>query len=98
MVKTPEPKSSNSIPDPIPYWCLQHDISPRLGARLVQQGVRLHFLGDRAGCIGIFAPEVAQALELAFPVLVERLEKLLRSGELDPRRQHSIAVQHADDS
>ncbi len=40
-------------------------------------------------------PEVAQALELAFPVLVERLEKLLRSGELDPRRQHSVAVQHA---
>lgn len=95
MVKTPDPKTSNSIPDQIPYWGLQHDISPRLGARLVQQGVCLHFLGNRAGCIGIFDPEVAQALELAFPVLVERLEKLLLSGELDPRRQHSVAVQHA---
>lgn len=86
MVKTPDPNTSNSIPDPIPYWGLQHDITPRLGARLIQQGVRLHFLGDRAGYIGIFEPEVAQALELAFPVLVERLETILRSGELDPRR------------
>ncbi|MBC3216679.1 type IV toxin-antitoxin system YeeU family antitoxin [Serratia fonticola] len=96
MVKTPDPKTSNSISEPTPYWGLQHDISPRLGARLVQQGACLHFLGDRAGCIGIFDPEVAQALELAFPVLVERLETLLRSGELDPRRQHCVAVQHAD--
>lgn len=95
MVKILGPNTSNSIPAPIPYWGLQHDISPHLGARLIQQGVRLHFLGDRAGCIGVFDPEVAQALELAFPVLVERLERLLRSGELDPRRQHSVAVQHA---
>ncbi|MFO6494545.1 MULTISPECIES: type IV toxin-antitoxin system YeeU family antitoxin [Enterobacterales] len=96
MVKISDPKTSNSIPDQIPYWGLQHDITPRLGARLIQQGARLHFLGDRAGCIGIFDPEVAQALELAFPVLVERLETLLRSGELDPRRQNCVAVQHAD--
>ncbi|AKG72517.1 hypothetical protein WN53_08450 [Serratia fonticola] len=90
-----DPKTSSSIPDPIPYWGLQYDITPRLGARLIQQGARLHFLGDRAGCIGIFDPEVPQALELAFPVLVERLERLLRLGELDPRRQHCVAVQHA---
>ncbi|CAI1790109.1 Putative antitoxin YfjZ [Serratia fonticola] len=95
MVKISDPKTSSSIPDPIPYWGLQYDITPRLGARLIQQGARLHFLGDRAGCIGIFDPEVPQALELAFPVLVERLERLLRLGELDPRRQHCVAVQHA---
>jgi cytoskeleton bundling-enhancing protein CbeA-like protein len=95
MVKISDPKTSNSIPDQIPYWGLQHDITPRLGARLIQQGARLHFLGDRAGCIGIFDPEVAQALELAFPVLVERLETLLRSGELDPRRQNFVAAQPA---
>ncbi|VTR57497.1 Putative antitoxin YfjZ [Serratia fonticola] len=83
MVKISDPKTSSSIPDPIPYWGLQYDITPRLGARLIQQGARLHFLGDRAGCIGIFDPEVPQALELAFPVLVERLERLLRLGELD---------------
>lgn len=95
MAKIPAPRTSNSITDPTPYWGLQHDISPRLGARLVQQGARLHFLGDRAGCIGIFDPEVVQALDLAFPMLIERLERLLRSGELDPRRQHCVVVQHA---
>ena len=29
-------------------WGLQRDITPRLGARLVQEGNRLHYLADRA--------------------------------------------------
>ena len=28
-------------------WGLQRDITPRLGARLVQEGNRLHYLADR---------------------------------------------------
>lgn len=95
MVKIPDSKTSNNIHDPTPYWGLQHDISPRLGARLVQQGAYLHFLRDRAGCVGTFSPEAILALELAFPVLVERLEALLRSGKLDPRPQRCVTVYHS---
>ena len=32
-------------------WDLQRDITPRLGARLVQEGNRLHYLADRASII-----------------------------------------------
>lgn len=77
-------------------WGLQCAITPRLGARLVQQGRRLHFLADRAGLIGTFTPEALKALDVAFPVLIEQLENYLRSGELDPRRQHCVTVQYAD--
>ena len=84
---------SNSTPSPV--WGLQSAITPRLGARLVQQGDHLHFLADRAGFVGTFAPEVLQTLDIAFPVLLEQLGAYLRSGELDQRRQHCVRVQHA---
>ncbi|MDQ9127389.1 type IV toxin-antitoxin system YeeU family antitoxin [Serratia fonticola] len=83
-------------PPTAPVWGLQCAIAPRLGARLVQQDHRLHFLADRAGLIGTFTPEALKALEVVFPVLIEKLEAQLRSGELDPRRQHCVTVQHAD--
>ncbi|CAI2132137.1 Putative antitoxin YfjZ [Serratia fonticola] len=76
-------------------WGLQCAITPRLGARLVQQDRRLHFLADRAGLIGTFTPEAIKALDVAFPVLIEQLQNYLRSGELDPRRQHCVTFQHA---
>ncbi|MFZ1872797.1 MAG: type IV toxin-antitoxin system YeeU family antitoxin [Chania sp.] len=81
--------------DETPLWGLQRTITPRLGARLVQHGNSLHFLADRAGFVGIFAPDVLQTLNTAFPVLIEQLEACLRSGELDQRRQHCVTVQHA---
>ncbi|HHL2498317.1 TPA: type IV toxin-antitoxin system YeeU family antitoxin [Yersinia enterocolitica] len=90
-MKNLEPNTSPTIP----VWGLKCSITPRLGARLVQQGRRLHFLADRAGLIGIFTPEVLKALDVAFSVLIEKLESNLRSGELDPRRQHCVTVQHA---
>lgn len=80
---------------PSPVWGLQRDITPRLGARLVQQGNHLHFLADRAGLVGTFSPDDLKALDNAFPVLVEQLDACLRSGALDPRRQHCVTVQHA---
>lgn len=83
------------IPPTVPVWGLQCAITPRLGARLVQQDRRLHFLADRAGLIGTFTPEALKALDVAFPVLIEKLENYLRSGELDPRRQQCVTVQHA---
>lgn len=80
---------------PSPVWGLQRDITPRLGARLVQQGNHLHFLADRAGFVGTFSPDTVQTLEVAFAALLTKLEAQLQSGALDPRRQHCVTVQHA---
>lgn len=80
---------------PSPIWGLHCAITPRLGARLVQQGNRLHFLADRASLVGTFSPNDLNGLNSAFPVLIEQLEICLRSGELDQRRQHCVTVQHA---
>ncbi|ETS32581.1 antitoxin YeeU [Photorhabdus temperata] len=77
-------------------WGLQSDITPRFGARLVQEGNRLHYLADRAGLTGSFTPEQLQKLDLAFPLFVEQLENMLRSGELNPRQQHQVAVHLAE--
>lgn len=35
-------------------WGLQSDITPRFGARLIQEGNRLYYLADRAGLTGEF--------------------------------------------
>lgn len=77
-----------------PTWGLKRDMTPRLGARLVQQGNRLHFLADRAGFVGTFSPDAVQALEVTFSALLTKLEAQLQSGALDPRRQHYVTVQH----
>lgn len=88
------PPHEDSTPSPV--WGLQRDITPRLGARLVQQGNHLHFLSDRAGFVGTFSPDTVQALEVTFSALLTKLEAQLQSGALDPRRQHCVKVQHAD--
>lgn len=93
-MKEPIPNRINTS-DNTPIWGLQSAITPRLGARLVQQGNRLHFLADRSGFVGTFATDVLQTLDTAFPVLIEQLETRLRSGELDQRCQYCIAIQHA---
>ncbi|WP_431223893.1 type IV toxin-antitoxin system YeeU family antitoxin [Serratia sp. L9] len=74
-------------------WGLQSDITPRFGARLVQEGNRLHFLADRAGLTGSFTPEKLQKLDQAFPLYIEQLEAMLRSGELNPQQQHQVTIQ-----
>lgn len=92
-MKEPVPNTINAN-DNTPIWGLQRAITPRLGARLVQQGNHLHFLADRAGLVGTFGPDALQTLDTAFPVLIEQLEARLRSGELDQRRQQSVTVQY----
>ena len=95
-MKEPGPDTANYADStPSPLWGLQRDITPHLGARLVQQGHRLHFLADRAGFVGTFDPDALKTLDAAFPVLIEQLEACLRSGELDQRRQHCVTVKHA---
>jgi len=44
-------------------WGLQSDITPRFGARLIQEGNRLHYLADRVGLTRSFSPEQLQKLE-----------------------------------
>ena len=76
-------------------WGLQSDITPRFGARLVQEGNRLHYLADRAGLTGSFSPMHLQKLDLVFPLFVEQLEDMLRAGELNPHQQHQVTIQLA---
>jgi len=76
-------------------WGLPHTVTPRFGARLIQEHHRLHFLSDRASLIGEWAEEAIDQLEAAFPTIIKELEAKLLTGELDARRQQRIALQHA---
>ncbi len=66
-------------------WGLNRPGSPQLGARLVQEGNRLHYLADRAGTTGAFNEEECHQLNSAFPHFIEQMELMLLSGELNPR-------------
>ena len=76
-------------------WGLPHTVTPRFGARLIQEHHRMHFLSDRASVVGEWAEETIDQLEAAFPAIIKELEAKLLSGELDARRQQRITLQHA---
>lgn len=73
-------------------WGLKRDISPCFGARLVQEGCRVHYLADRVSFIGQFSEADLRHLDQAFPLLMKQLELMLTSGELNPRYQHSVTL------
>ena len=73
-------------------WGLKRDNTPCFGARLVQEGHRLHFLSDRAGFTGSFSEMQAQHLDDAFLHFVAHLELMLLSGELNPRDAHCVTL------
>ncbi|MGL5498334.1 MAG: type IV toxin-antitoxin system YeeU family antitoxin [Aeromonas sobria] len=75
-------------------WGLPHNVTPRFGARLIQEHHRLHFLSDRASLVGEWAEEAINQLEAAFPAIIKELEAKLLNGELDARRQQRITLQH----
>ncbi|MEG2663458.1 MAG: type IV toxin-antitoxin system YeeU family antitoxin [Hafnia sp.] len=75
-------------------WGLKHEVTPGFGARLVQEGNRLHFLADRAGFNGAFGESDALRLDQAFPLILKELELQLLSGELNPRHQHCVTLNH----
>lgn len=75
-----------------PVWGLRSDIAPSFGARLVQEGCRLHFLADRAGFDGEFTAEQRQTLDATFPQFVKQLESALQSGALDPRQPRGYST------
>lgn len=74
-------------------WGLPHTVTPRFGARLIQEHHRLHFLSDRASLIGEWATETIDQLEAAFPVIIKELESKLLIGELDAHRQQHVTIQ-----
>ncbi|EMX2841565.1 type IV toxin-antitoxin system YeeU family antitoxin, partial [Escherichia coli] len=75
-----------------PWWGLPCTVTPCFGARLVQEGNRLHYLADRAGIRGRFSDADSYHLEQAFPLLMKQLELMLTSGELSPRYQHTVTL------
>lgn len=76
----------------VPAWGLKRNVTPQLGARLVQQGDRLHFLADRAGICGTFSDTQLRDVDNAFPQFISHLELMLLSGELNPRHQHCVTL------
>ncbi|MBA0217729.1 type IV toxin-antitoxin system YeeU family antitoxin [Pectobacterium brasiliense] len=76
----------------IPEWGLKRAVTPRFGAKLVQEGNRLHYLADRASIVGTFSKTEAQSLERCFPELIKLLEQKLRMEELNPRQQGCIRL------
>jgi len=77
---------------PVPEWELKRNITPQLGARLMQEGNRLHYLADRAEIVGQFSDAEALQLDQAFPLILKQLELMLASGELNPRQQHCVTL------
>lgn len=75
-----------------PWWGLPCTVTPCFGARLVQEGNRLHYLADRAGIRGLYSNADAYHLDQAFPLLMKQLELMLTSGELNPRHQHTVTL------
>ncbi|HHQ4758053.1 type IV toxin-antitoxin system YeeU family antitoxin [Aeromonas veronii] len=75
-------------------WGLPHTVTPRFGARLIQEHHRLHFLSDRASLIGEWEVVAIDRLEAAFPAIIKELEAKLLTGELDAQRQQRITVHH----
>lgn len=80
--------------NPCLQWGLNRKVTPGFGARLVQEGNRLHFLADRAGFNGAFSEDEALRLDQAFPLMLKQLELMLLSGELNPRSQHCVTLNH----
>lgn len=75
-----------------PWGGLNRNVIPCFGARLVQEGNRLHYLSDRANIIGLFNKADLLRLDQAFPVLLKQAELMLTSGELNPRHQHCVTL------
>ena len=75
-------------------WGLKCNITPRFGARLVQEGNRLHYLADRSGITGELSEEQIDRLNQSFPPMIGMLEHLLTTGELNPRQQHCVTIYH----
>lgn len=77
---------------PEPWWGLKPAVTPCFGARLVQEGNRLHYLADRANITDTFSEVDLRHLDQAFPLLLKQMELRLSTGELSPRHPHRITL------
>ena len=77
-------------------WGLQRDTTPRLGARLVQEGNQLHYLADRASITGKFSDAECFKLDVAFPHFISQMESMLTTGELSTHHAHCVTLYHND--
>ncbi|EDH9169061.1 type IV toxin-antitoxin system YeeU family antitoxin [Salmonella enterica subsp. enterica serovar Fallowfield] len=77
-----------------PTWGLQRDITQCLGARLVQEGNRLHSLADRASITGKFSDAESLKLDVVFPHFISQMELMLTTGEMNPRHAHCVTLYH----
>ena len=75
-------------------WGLRRDITPRLGACLVQEGNRLHYLADRASITGKFSDDECLKLDMAFPHFISQMESMLTTGEMNSRHAHCAILYH----
>lgn len=75
-------------------WGLPHNVTPRFGARLIQEHHRLHFLSDRASLVGEWQEEAIDRLEAALPTIIKELEAKLLAGVLDAQHQQCTTIQH----
>ena len=75
---------------------LQREITLRLGARLVQEGNRLHYLADRASITGKFSDIECRKLDETFPHFILQMESMLTTGELSPHHAHCVTLYHND--
>ncbi|OUK88510.1 antitoxin [Escherichia coli] len=55
------------------WWGLPCTVTPCFGARLVQEGNRLHYLADRACIRGRFSDADSYHLDQAFPLLMKQV-------------------------
>ncbi|QQN35126.1 type IV toxin-antitoxin system YeeU family antitoxin [Rahnella aceris] len=88
------PATQPTVAPARPQWGLRHDIPPCFGARLVQESSRLYFLVDRAGFCGAFSADDALRIDQAFPLILKQLERMLVTGELNPRHQQRVTLHH----
>ena len=87
-------KSTDSENDSFLKWGLNCNMTPCFGARLVQEGNRLHYLADRASITGKFSDAECQKLDEAFPHFISQMESMLTTGEMNPRHAHCVTLYH----
>ncbi|MBQ4794574.1 type IV toxin-antitoxin system YeeU family antitoxin [Pectobacterium versatile] len=75
-------------------WGLQRDITPRLGARLVQEGNRLHYLADRTCITSKFSEAECLKLNVVLPDFISQMESMLTTGEMNPYHAHCVTLYH----
>ncbi|MFJ5375912.1 type IV toxin-antitoxin system YeeU family antitoxin [Pectobacterium sp. CHL-2024] len=74
------------------WWGFKPTVAPCFGARLVQEGNRLHYLADRSSITGTFSDADLRHLDQSFPLLLKQMELMLTTGELTPCHQHCVTL------